>query len=276
VTPDPSGFLPDGVCADGETLLFDFGYMWDAAWSEETCTYFSLDPIQRKYRQAQFVWRDGYACSANYILPLSGALVTRPRQSLWTIMPGDVWQKFAHLRLLFAYQYLLPGKKLVFMGNEFGQQNPWRPETSLDWHLLQEGGFHGQLMNWVANLNHFYRDEGALFQTDARAAGFQWVDTSDAPSSVISFLRRNANGHEVLLAVLNFTPVPRYNYRVGVPKGGFWEETLNSDALEFGGSGQGNLGGVEAAPFGWNFQSHSLIITLPPLGAVVFRAPPNV
>jgi 1,4-alpha-glucan branching enzyme len=147
VTPDPSGFLPDGVCADGETLLFDFGYMWDAAWSEETCTYFSLDPIQRKYRQAQFVWRDGYACSANYILPLSGALVTRPRQSLWTIMPGDVWQKFAHLRLLFAYQYLLPGKKLVFMGNEFGQQNPWRPETSLRHPDLQRG------RHWSAELS---------------------------------------------------------------------------------------------------------------------------
>jgi 1,4-alpha-glucan branching enzyme len=276
VPPNSGGFLGDGVCADGDTLLFDYRYTWDAAWSEETCSYFSLDPSQRKSCQAPYVRRESHAFTANYILPLSDALVTRPRRSLWTAMPGDAWQKFANLRLLFACQYLLPGKKLVFMGNEIGQQNPWRPETSLDWHLIQAGGVHGQLMNWVANLNRFYRAECALFQTDASAAGFQWVYTSDASSGVISFLRRNADGREVLLAVLNFAPAPLHNYRVGVPQGGFWEETLNSDAREFGGSGQGNLGGMEAAPFGWNSQSHSLIITLPPLGAVVFKAPQNV
>jgi len=169
--------------------------------------------------------------------------------------------------------YLLPGKKLLFMGDEFGQLNPWLPETSLDWHLVNNTTYHGHVMRWVANLNRFYRHEPALHQTDSLAAGFQWIDTSDAASSVVSFVRTNSGANEVFLAVFNFTPIPRHNYRVGVPRGGFWSEILNSDSQEFGGSGQGNFGTVEAAPFGWNFQSHSLILTLPPLAAIVLRAP---
>ena len=263
----------DGLSAAGETRMCNYSYKWDTAWAEETCAYFSLDPIQRKFRQRQFTSRDKYAFSANYILPLSSKLVTRLRKSLLTRMPGDTWKKFANLRLLFAYTYLLPGKKLMFMGDEFGQENPWRPETSLDWHLLDDMSYHEELTNWVSALNRFYRGEQALYQTDSRASGFRWIDTSDAESSIISFLRQDFEGDEVLLAVFNFTPVPRHNYRVGVPKGGFWPEVLNSDALEHGGSGQGNLGGVEAAPFGWNYQSHSLMLTLPPLAAVVFKAP---
>jgi 1,4-alpha-glucan branching enzyme len=265
--------LADGHCAGDEIFMGDEGYDWDVAWAEQTCAYFSTDPLYRKFRQGQFTHRNLYAFDTNHVLPLSDKLVTRPRQSLLAIMPGDDWQKFANLRLLFAYTYLLPGKKLVFMGDEFGQQNPWLPETSLDWHLVNETNHHGQVMNWVASLNRFYRNERALHQTDSNAEGFQWIDTSDAASSVVSFVRKSADAKEVLLTVLNFTPVPRQNYRVGVPQGGFWKEILNSDALEFGGSGQGNLGMVEAAPFGWNFQSHSLILTLPPLAAIVLKAP---
>jgi 1,4-alpha-glucan branching enzyme len=260
----------DGLCAEGETLVDDQAYRWNREWAEETLTYFSTDPLYRKFRHAQFTRREAYAFDTNYILPLSDQLITPPRPSLWAMMPGDPWRKFANLRLLFAYQYLSPGKKLVFMGDEFGQPNPWRSETSLDWHVVHEYG-HGKLMDWVGNLNRFYREERVL-HTDLNAAGFQWIDTADTEASVASFLRRDAGTREGLLVVLNFTPVVRHNYRVGVPHGGFWAEILNSDAQEFGGSGQGNLGGVEAAPFGWNFQSHSLMLTLPPLAAIVLKA----
>lgn len=272
----PPGFadIPaDGECHEGHTALFGCDYHWDFEWALEACDYFHLDPIQRKNHQAFFWRRDHYAFNANYILPLADGLVTPPRPSLLATMPGDDWQKFANLRLLFACTYLLPGKKLVFMGDEFGQRNPWRPETSLDWHLLNGPGFHHPLMDWVAFLNRSYRGESALYQTDSSAAGFQWIDNSDAERSVISFLRKSADHDAAILVVLNCTPVPRRNYRVGVPRNGYWKEILNSDALEYGGSGQGNLGGVEAAPFGWNFQSHSLILTLPPLAAIALKAP---
>lgn len=269
----PDDFPADGESLDGGVRLHTFHYKWDGAWADETLAYFGTDPIYRKFRQRQFTHRDVYAFDDKYILPLSGHLLARSRTSLYSVMPGDHWQKMANLRLLFAYQYLLPGKKLVFMGDEFGQQNTWRPETSLDWHLLAAESTHGKLMHWVGNLNEFYRHEKALFETDASAAGFQWIDTPDADRSVISFLRRDAEARELLLVAFNFTPVPRYNYRLGVPQGGYWSERLNSDAVEFGGSGQGNLGGLEAAPFGWNFQSHSLMLTLPPLGVTVLKAP---
>jgi 1,4-alpha-glucan branching enzyme len=269
----PDDFPADGECLDGEMRLHSYNYKWDTAWIDDTAAYFGTDPLYRKSRQRQFTHRDVYAFDGNYVLPISNDLVEQSRPSLYTMMPGDHWQKMANLRLLFAYAYLLPGKKLIFMGDEFGQQNTWRPETSLDWHLATENSPHGKLMHWLANLNGFYHDERALHETDASTRGFQWIDPSDAKRSVISFLRRDAEARELLLAVLNFTPVPRYNYRVGVPKGGFWTERLNSDALEFGGSGQGNLGGLEAAPFGWNFQTHSVMLTLPPLGAIVLKAP---
>jgi 1,4-alpha-glucan branching enzyme len=273
LSPEDHELSADGFCANGETRMFDYTYQWDTGWAEETLAYFRTDPLYRKFRQGQFTHRDVYAFDADYILPLSDQLVARPRPSLLSAMPGDAWQKFANLRLLLACQYLMPGKKLLFMGDEFGQENPWLPDTSLDWHLVNETNFHGKLMNWVAHLNQFYRGARALHQTDSSAGGFQWIDTSDATFSVISFLRKSADGGEVLLVVLNFTPVPRHNYRVGAPTGGFWAEALNSDAVEFGGSGQGNLGGVEAAPFGWHSQSHSLMLTLPPLGAIVLKAP---
>lgn len=257
---------------EGETRLGKHVYQCDFSWSERVAAYFATDPHHRPAYQGQLTSRDSFEFS-NSILPLSHRLVTSPRPSLLRLMPGDPWKKFANLRLLLAYTYLMPGKKLLFMGTEFAQENAWRPDTSLDWHLVREGGFHAQFMNWTAKLNHFYRTEPALHETDSDRAGFAWIDTSDAASNVISFLRQDAGGRDLALAVLNFAPVPRQNYRVGVPLGGYWRERLNSDAVEFGGSGQGNLGGVEAAPFGWNFQPHSLFLTVPPLGCLVLKGP---
>jgi 1,4-alpha-glucan branching enzyme len=264
-------FPADGFSATAETVFGPRHYPWDMEWTKRALGYFALNAAYRTASHALFTQRDAYAFNASYILPLSHHFVSR--QSLLAAMPGDEWQKFANLRLLLAYMYLLPGKKLLFMGSEFGQRAPWQPEMSLDWHIINDSNPHGKMLRWVKMLNQFYREERALHQTDFQPEGFKWIDTSDAGSSVISFLRLDSAGREILLVVLNFTPRTHHNYRVGVPRGGFWAERLNGDAQEFGGSGQGNMGGVEAAPFGWNFQSHSLMLTLPPLAAVVLKAP---
>jgi 1,4-alpha-glucan branching enzyme len=261
----------DGRSWDGRTQMFDFEYQWDMDWAEGLRASFAAEANQRKSRPLWAMRRNFDSFGDGRILPLPEKLVSRPRESLLTGMPGDEWQKFANLRLFFACQYLLPGKKLVFMGDEFGQPNPWRSETSLDWHLARPENMHGKMMLWTASLNRFYRGEKALHQTDSQPGGFQWIDASEnAP--VVSFLRKDREGRDLLLVALNFTPATYHNYRVGVPRGGFWAEVLNSDGLEFGGSGQGNFGGVESAPFGWNFQSHSLMITVPPLGVAVFKS----
>jgi 1,4-alpha-glucan branching enzyme len=239
---------------------------WDCPWANEMLSYLSNDPIYRKYHHHQLTYRDGGAISGSLVLPLSHDYVTQDKKSLIARMPGDDWRKFANMRLLFANMYALPGKKLIFMGGEFGQWNPWNPATSLDWHLVRNDNAHGRLQRWVADLNHLYRSEQALQHT-----GFEYIESSDAELSALVLMRRNAANNEAILAAFNFTPVPRHNYRVGVPSAGFWKELINSDALDYGGSSQGNLGGVEAAPFGWHDQPHSLLVTLPPLGTVFFK-----
>lgn len=239
---------------------------WDTAWANEILDYFSNDPLYRKFQHRRITFQDGGAFSGDLILPLSHELVAPGKKSLIERMPGDEWQKFANMRLLFAYMYALPGKKLIFMGAEFGQLKPWNPAGSLDWHLIADDNSHAQLQHWVADLNYLYRNEPALYQK-----GFEWVESSDSEMSTLVLLRRGTANNDVILAAFNFTPVPRLNYRVGVPAGGFWKESLNSDAREYGGSGHGNFGGVEAAPFGWHYRSHSLQIMLPPLGAVFFK-----
>jgi 1,4-alpha-glucan branching enzyme len=191
------------------------------------------------------------------------------KRSLLSKMPGDDWQRFANLRLLLGYMWLHPGKKLLFMGGEFGQWNEWNHDQSLDWHLLAFEP-HRRLQQWVRDLNRLYRANAALHATDSRSEGFEWIDTGDAANSVLSFLRRDEGG-ESLLVVCNFTPLPRHNYRVGVPAPGFWREVLNSDALSYGGSGQGNLGGIDSAPIAAAGRYHSINATLPPLGIVVFK-----
>jgi 1,4-alpha-glucan branching enzyme len=185
-------------------------------------------------------------------------------------MAGDDWQKFANLRLLFGYMYTHPGKKLTFMGAEFGQWSEWYHEESLDWHLLDYAPHQG-LQRWVKELNHFYRLEPALYELDFSGEGFSWIDCGNWEESVVSYVRKARSTGDLILVICNFTPVPRHHYRVGVPAGGYWKEVMNSDAQEYGGSGQGNLGGVEATPLPFHGRHYSLSVTAPPLGIAVFK-----
>jgi 1,4-alpha-glucan branching enzyme len=245
-----------------------FGLKWDMGWMHDSLAYLALDPIYRKYHHDQLTFRLLYAWGENYVLPLSHDEVVHGKGSLLTKMPGDDWQKFANLRLLLGWMYAQPGKKLLFMGGEFGQWNEWNHDVSLDWHLC---GFplHGGVQRWVRDLNTLYRGESALHQFDCDRAGFEWIDCCDADGSVLSFLRKGRGG--CLLIVFNFTPIPRQHYQVGVPRGGRWDEILNSDAPLYGGSGQGNLGGVNAETIPCHGRDHAVDLTLPPLGMVVFR-----
>src|SRR5262249_51486402 len=226
-----------------------FGLKWDMGWMHDTLHYLSRDPIHRRYHQNEITFRMLYAFTENYLLPLSHDEVVHGKGSLIAKMPGHCWQKFANLRLLFGYQFGMTGKKLLFMGGEFGQWNEWHHDTSLDWNLL-DYPLHAGLRQWVRDLNRVYRAEPALHECDCDAAGFEWVDCNDADSSTMSFLRRGRDPRASVLVVCNFTPVLRRNYRVGVPHGGFWKELLNSDAWDYGGNNEGNCGGVEAAGHG--------------------------
>jgi 1,4-alpha-glucan branching enzyme len=248
-----------------------FDFKWDMGWMHDTLEYLAHDPIHRKHHHNRLTFRGFYAFAENFILPLSHDEVVHGKGSLLGKMPGDAWQKFANLRLLLACQWAQPGKKLLFMGGEFGQWNEWYHETSLDWDLIREGNPHNGVMKLVGQLNWLYRNEPALHEGDAMPSGFEWVDADDADQSTLSFLRVSERTGDLILAVFNFTPVARHNLRMGVPRGGFWQEILNTDAVEYGGSGQGNQGGGEASPFGWHFKPHSFHITLPPLGAVFFK-----
>jgi 1,4-alpha-glucan branching enzyme len=252
-----------------------FGLKWDMGWMHDTLAYMGKDPIHRKYQHADLTFRGLYAFTENFVLPLSHDEVSHGKGSLLAKMPGDEWQRFANLRLLYGYMYAQPGKKLLFMGGEFGQSGEWQHDHSLDWHLLQYP-FHAGVSAWVADLNRVYRFEPALHELDCDPAGFEWVDASDWQHSVISFLRRGRSEVEAVLVVCNFTPVPRHGYRVGVPAPGFWRELLNSDGREYGGSGVGNLGGTVGDAVPSHGRDHSLVLTLPPL-AVVFlkRQPPG-
>jgi 1,4-alpha-glucan branching enzyme len=250
-----------------------FGLKWDMGWMHDTLQYFAHDPIYRQYHHNELTFRMIYAFTENFCLPLSHDEVVHGKGSLVGKMPGDDWQKFANLRLLFAYMYSQPGKKLLFMGGEFGQWREWAHEESLDWHLTQYPP-HAGLQRLLQDLNRLYRSEPALHALDCQPEGFQWVNGGDWQQCVLSYLRKGESVDDVVLVVCNFTPVPRYNYRIGVPRGGRWTEVFNSDAREYWGSGVGNLGAVEAAPvpyLGWQW---SVRATLPPLAAVFFKAPP--
>jgi 1,4-alpha-glucan branching enzyme len=247
-----------------------FGMKWDMGWMHDTLLYMSRDPVHRHYHHNQLTFRLVYAFHENFILPLSHDEVVHGKGSLLRKMPGDDWQRFANLRLLYAYMYAQPGKKLLFMGGEFGQWNEWYHEASLDWHLLDYPP-HATLQHWVEDLNRAYRQEPALHQLDFQPAGFEWIDCNDSEHSVLSLIRKGRSERDAVVVVCNFTPVPRPNYRVGAPQGGFWREILNSDAIEYGGSGWGNLGGLEAAPIPFHGRPCSLNLTLPPLGAVFLK-----
>jgi 1,4-alpha-glucan branching enzyme len=247
-----------------------FGLKWNMGWMHDTLEYFSKDPVHRKFHHDQLTFNLWYAFFENFLLPLSHDEVVHMKGSLLGRMPGDDWQKFANLRLLLGYQYTHPGKKLLFMGGEFGQWGEWDHDQSLDWNLLEYPPHRG-VQNWVRDLNSFYRTHPALFERDFTADGFEWIDFKDADHSIISYLRKGDHPEDSLLIVCNFTPVPRQNYRIGAPCEGFWKEMLNSDAKEYGGSGWGNFGGIHADPHPSHGKRHSLSLSLPPLGILVFQ-----
>ena len=247
-----------------------FGLKWNLGWMHDVLEYFSQDPVYRSYHHNRITFSLLYAFTENFVLPFSHDEVVYGKGSMIAKMPGDEWQKFANLRCLYGFMYGHPGKKLLFMGDEFGQGPEWNHDRSLDWHFLQYP-FHSGLARWVRDVNTAYRGEPALYELDNESAGFEWVDCSDYQRSVVSFLRRGRNSADTALFVCNFTPVPRQNYRVGVPLGGCWRELLNSDAPLYGGSGQGNMGGITASPLPVHGRPFSLNMTLPPLATVVFK-----
>jgi 1,4-alpha-glucan branching enzyme len=249
-----------------------FGFKWNMGWMHDMLSYMALDPVYRSYHHHLITFSLLYAFSENFILPFSHDEVVHGKGSMIGRMPGDDWQRFANLRLLYGYMFAHPGKKLLFMGCEFGQWREWNHDRSLDWHLLEQPPHRG-LQRWVRDLNTVYRAHPALFEVDCDAAGFEWVDCNDNLRSVVSFLRRGRNPDDLVLFCCNFTPIPRHNYRVGVPVSGRWDEILNSDALLYGGSGQGNCGSADTAPLPMHGRPASLNITLPPLAIVAFRSP---
>jgi 1,4-alpha-glucan branching enzyme len=250
-----------------------FGYKWDMGWMHDTLLYLSKDPVHRRHHHGGLTFRQIYAFTENFMLPLSHDEVVHMKNSLLDKMPGDDWQKFANLRLLLGYMFAQPGKKLLFMGGEFGQGREWNHDRELDWELLERPQHKG-VLRWVRDLNTFYRAQSALHQFDCDARGFEWIDANDADNSVLSFLRKDERPEHDIAVVCNFTPVPRHNCLVGVPHGGTWDEILNSDARLYGGSGQGNLGGVTAAPVPRHGRPYLLNVTVPPLGMVMFQSRP--
>jgi 1,4-alpha-glucan branching enzyme len=246
-----------------------FGMKWNMGWMHDSLEYFAKDPIHRRFHQNNLTFSLWYAFTENFVLPLSHDEVVYGKRSLIGKMPGDEWQRFANLRMLFGWMWMHPGKKLLFMGGEFGQDAEWNHETALDWAAAQAPA-HAALRRWVGDLNRAYQSEPALHELDFAAGGFQWVDARDVEASVLSFLRRGRSG-EPLLVVCNFTPVVRTGYSVGVPEAGVWKEILNGDAREYGGSGIGNLGAVEAQQEPAHGHRQSLRLTLPPLGIVAFK-----
>jgi len=247
-----------------------FGYKWNVGWMADVLAYLARDPIYRSYHHNSLTFSLTYAFQENYILPLPHGEVARGKCSLLRRMSGDDWQKFANLRLLLSYQYGHPGKKLVFMGGEFAQWDEWEWSRSLDWHLLQYRPHQG-VQQMVKDLNLLLCSEPAMYEMDFSNEGFCWIDCHDHSNSVLSFLRRGFQLDDTIVCVYNFTPVPRNNYRVGVPQGGYWEELFNSDAAIYGGSGLGNMGGLFAEPVPAFGQPCSLNLTLGPLAAVFFR-----
>jgi 1,4-alpha-glucan branching enzyme len=250
-----------------------FGLKWDMGFMHDTLSYFGKDPIYRRYEHNKLTFRTVYAWNENFVLPFSHDEVVHGKGSMFTRMPGDEWQKFANLRLLYAYMWAQPGKKMLFMGCEFGQRAEWNHESSLDWHLVRDDQRHARVQLLVGELNRLYREERALHELDTDPSGFEWVEGNDADTSVYSFLRKSRGDSERILAVINCTPLPRHNYRVGVDREGYWRELLNTDAEAFGGAGHGNSGGVEAVPVPKHGRRFSLSLTLPPLAALFLKAP---
>jgi len=247
-----------------------FGMKWNMGWMHDTLEYFSKEAVYRKFHQNQLTFNIWYAFFENFVLPLSHDEVVYGKGSLLRKMPGDDWQKFANLRLLLGYMFGEPGKKLLFMGGEIGQWDEWYHEQSIDWDLLEYPAHQG-VQKWVQDLNRLYREEPAMHQLDFSGAGFEWIDFRDADSSVIAFFRKPATGDDLIMVAANLTPVPRTSYRFGVPSAGYWREILNSDSKTYGGSGYGNLGGMDAVPIPSHGHNYSLSLILPPFGIVFLK-----
>jgi 1,4-alpha-glucan branching enzyme len=246
-----------------------FGFKWNMGWMHDFLQFMALDPIYRRFHQNNVTFSIMYAWSEHFILVLSHDEVVHGKGSLINKMPGDVWQKFANLRMFYAWMWGHPGKKLLFMGSEFGQTREWNHDRGLDWDLLQRPR-HDGLRRLVQHLNYVYRNEPALWDRDQSHESFEWIDFHDSENSVVAFLRRSQENEIVVFAV-NATPVPRYSYRLGVPNEGFYREVINTDGETYGGSNIGNLGGLEAEPVEWQGRTYSIRANLPPLAVVAFK-----
>jgi len=244
-----------------------FGFKWNMGWMHDTLAYFQQDPVYRRYHHHELTFSLMYAFSENFILPLSHDEVVHGKGSLYTKMPGDHWQKLANLRALYAYMWAHPGKKLLFMGQEFAQPDEWSYQRSLDWHLLESADFAG-IQSLVRDLNRTYKAEPALWELDSDPAGFFWLEANDADANVLAFARQTDRGGRVVVVALNLSPVPRTGYRLGLPRSGRWREAVNTDSRFYGGSDTGNLGDIEAEAVPWHEQPYSAEVTLPPLGAL--------
>ena len=251
-----------------------FGFKWNMGWMHDTLRYMAQDPIHRKYHHNDLTFGLLYAFQENFVLPLSHDEVVHGKGSLVGKMPGDRWQRFANLRAYYGFMWTHPGKKLLFMGGEFAQQREWNHDTSLDWHLLGDP-LHRGVQRAVRDLNRLYRELPALHELDTEPDGFQWIDAGDAEQSTLAYMRRSRDPHELAVVVANFTPVPRHDYRIGVPHGGLYRERFNSDAFDYGGSGLGNAGAVRAQAHPAHGQAHSLVLTLPPLATLLFTHEPG-
>jgi len=260
-----------GVSRPAQSGGLGFDYKWDMGWMHDTLAYFQQDPLYRRHHHHKLTFRGLYAGSENFVLPLSHDEVVYGKGSLLEKMPGDDWQKFATLRLLLTYMWCQTGKKLLFMGGEFGQRREWNHDRSLDWHLLRENPRHAQLQLLVSELNRLYQREPALYERDVGGNGLEWIVADDVENSVYAFVRHGQDIGAELLAVFNATPVPRYNYRIGLTRRGLWSEVINTDGEGFGGSNQGNFGSVEVAPVPAHGRPFSVNLTLPPLGALVLK-----
>ena len=244
-----------------------FGFKWNMGWMHDTLAYFEHEPIHRRWHHHELTFSLVYAFTENFILPLSHDEVVHGKGSMLSKMPGDRWQQFANLRALYAFMWAHPGKKLLFMGNEIAQEQEWSEERSLDWHLLEAPG-HAGVQSLVRDLNRAYRDTPALYERDYDGTAFWWLEPNDAEASVFAFARIGEDARKPLVFVANLTPIPREGYRVGLPVPGRWRELINTDAGPYGGSGLGNLGGVDTEDIPWMSQYHSAVLTLPPLGAI--------
>jgi 1,4-alpha-glucan branching enzyme len=258
-----------GVTAPTDHNGLGFGFKWNMGWMNDSLEYMSEDPVHRKFHHHKMTFGIDYAFSENYVLPLSHDEVVHGKGSLLDRMPGDRWQKFANLRAYYAFMWSHPGKKLLFMGSEFGQSQEWNADQSLDWHLTQYPE-HKNTQALIRDLNALYKASPALYEQDCVAAGFQWIDGGAQDDNVVSFVRWDEARNAPVLAVCNFSPIARKNYRVGVPKAGFWTEKINTDSALYGGSGVGNMGGFESEPIPAHGQDHSLCLTLPPLASTLF------